>query len=173
MLIKNAILNLEVEKDVYSSGDIIKGKITFENPLKKDIDKVEVEIDGTESVVVTENEQPIQSIVEQYKYPINGNWRAGDSKIFELKIPLLKQVTKQNILNTIGRYFQRYTYLFLGAISFIAIMLRGRLGASIEQKDMLTLSISLIGCIPCVTSPLDDASSRPFAFHGNENLFII
>ena len=76
--------------------------------MKKDIDKVEVEIDSTESVVVTENEQPIQSIVEQYKYPINGNWRAGDSKIFELKIPLLKQVTKQNILNTIGRYFQRF-----------------------------------------------------------------
>jgi hypothetical protein len=54
-----------VEKDVYSRGDIIKGKIIFENPLKKDIDKVEVEIDGTESVVVTEKEQPIQSIVEQ------------------------------------------------------------------------------------------------------------
>jgi hypothetical protein len=76
----NFKFDLEVEKDVYSSGDIIKGKIAFENTLKKDIDKVEVEIDGTESVVVTENEQPIQS-VEQYKYPINGNWRAGDSKI--------------------------------------------------------------------------------------------
>jgi hypothetical protein len=67
----NFKFDLEVEKDVYSGGD---------NTLKKDIDKVEVEIDGTESVVVTENEQPIQS-VEQYKYPINGNWRAGDSKI--------------------------------------------------------------------------------------------
>jgi len=80
---------------------------------------------------------------------------AGDSKIFELKIPLLKQVTKQNILNTIGRYFQRYAYLFLGAISFIAIMLLGRLGASVEQKDMPTLSISLIGCF----------------FHQDESLF--
>lgn len=96
-------------------------------------------------MIVTENEQSIQSIVEQYKYPINQTWRAGDSKIFELKIRLLKQVTRQ-ILNTNTRYFQRYTYLFLGAISFIAIMLRGKLGASIEQKEMPTLSISLIGC---------------------------
>ncbi|MGA9153649.1 MAG: hypothetical protein WBZ36_23965 [Candidatus Nitrosopolaris sp.] len=61
----NFKFDLEVEKDVYSRGDIIKGKITFENPLKKDIDKVEVGIDGTESVVVTENEQPIQSIVDR------------------------------------------------------------------------------------------------------------
>ena len=43
-----------------------------------DLDKVEVEINGTE------NEQSIQSIVEQYN-PVNGNWRASDSNIFELK----------------------------------------------------------------------------------------
>ena len=78
-------LNLEAERDRYARGEVLKGKVTLNNPSHKNINAVEVGIRSIEKALA--DGETRHTDIGQYIQPLNGNWNNGDSRTFDLKIP--------------------------------------------------------------------------------------
>jgi hypothetical protein len=78
-------LSLEAEKDIYARGDVIKGKVTLDNPAKRNIAGLYIGIRSIERALAEGFSSEVPK--ESHTQPISGNWNVGDSRTFQLKIP--------------------------------------------------------------------------------------
>jgi hypothetical protein len=78
-------LNLEAEKDLCARGDLLKGKVTLNNPSKKSVARLEVGIRSIEKAVA--DGVLSETFGTSHMQGLAGTWSSGDSRTFELKIP--------------------------------------------------------------------------------------
>jgi hypothetical protein len=88
-------LRLEAEKDMFVRRDVIRGKVTLNNPSKTHIARLEVGMRSTEKVVV--NGVYSETFGATHMQSLAGSWSSGDSRTFELKIPSQLAPTFQGI----------------------------------------------------------------------------
>jgi hypothetical protein len=93
-------LNLKMDKDTFSVGDSIKGKIQVTNSLRKTIRKVEVGLRAIERA--TADNLLIESEVQNIKNEVIGNWTQGDIRDFEFVVPLQ---TKKSFRGKFSEYY--------------------------------------------------------------------
>lgn len=76
-------LNLEGDKNTFSPGDTIKGKLTVENSGGKRINNAKIILSGIESVSASDSSKI--STIEEYDQRVQ--FKEGDSVPFEIQIP--------------------------------------------------------------------------------------
>lgn len=92
-------LELNAERDKFTVGESIKGKITLDNPSRVDIASVELGIRGIENA--SADNLHVENISYDYKQKVSGDWNSGDSRTVAFEIP---GQAKRSYLGMLSKY---------------------------------------------------------------------